>query len=152
MEMAGKSEGICEVEIRLGPNSNTSKAPLYPKDTRTSGHIARQRHADSMVRREAVIYNALGKYGSIRTYLAAEGAVLTEGRGPQRPKLGRCLDRAPASSYASTIYGNPTNLPSGRARLELTLQFAEGIAHIHSRTRHSTDTSRTNNNFLRRCG
>ncbi|KAH8755428.1 hypothetical protein F5883DRAFT_650057 [Diaporthe sp. PMI_573] len=60
--------------------------------------------ADKMVRREAAIYGALGKHDRILNYIGVE-----------------------------YLYNNPMNPPCEQTRLELALQFAVGLAYMHSR-------------------
>lgn len=85
--------------------------------------------ADWIVRREAAIYEQIGRHDLIVGYLGVEKAVL---RDPStEPKAWAIrLERAPGKSLRSYLR---CPAPSMRERLDLCLQFARGVAHIHSR-------------------
>ncbi|EJT71453.1 serine/threonine protein kinase [Gaeumannomyces tritici R3-111a-1] len=85
--------------------------------------------ADWIVRREAAIYEQVGRHDLIVNYLGLEVAVL-RGAGPEPKAWAIRLERAPGKALRSYLRGPA---PSERARLDLCLQFARAVAHVHSR-------------------
>ncbi len=143
-------QGCIQVLAHI-PNSvvyavDTDATPGRAKDTSTVlkgwavwyngkepvGPVKPPDQADATVRREAAIYEALGKRDRILNYIGLEVAVL-ESAGPIPKAWALHLERAPGSSLREYLYDHPTNPPSQRIRLELASQFAEGLTHVHSR-------------------
>ncbi|PGH10521.1 TKL protein kinase [Helicocarpus griseus UAMH5409] len=87
--------------------------------------------SDEMVRKEAEIYKALGKHDRILSFLALEIANIDEGIEPKAWALR--LERAPHGHLRDCIMSNQGNPPDGQTRLEIAIQFVEGVAHIHQR-------------------
>lgn len=74
-----------------------------------------------MVRREAAIYEALGKHNRILYYVGLEVAVL-KGAGPEPRAWALRLERArPGQNLCAYLYDHPTNPPCERTRLALAL-------------------------------
>ncbi|KAL4936773.1 kinase-like domain-containing protein [Aspergillus oleicola] len=87
--------------------------------------------SDERARKEAIIYETLGKHDRILDYLGLEVASMSEGAVPKAWALR--LERAPYGSLRDYIVNNKAHLPNDRTRLELAVQFAEGVAHMHRR-------------------
>ena len=86
--------------------------------------------SDEKARKEASIYEVLGQHDYILSYLGLE--VSTTGSAGMAPKAWAVrLERAPHGSLRDHILNNAANPPEERTRLELAVQFAEGVAHIH---------------------
>ncbi|KAK6222501.1 serine/threonine protein kinase [Colletotrichum tabaci] len=143
-------EGCIQV-LAHTPNSviyavDTDSEPGHARDTSTVlkgwavwykgseplGPVRPAEEADAMVRREAAIYDALGKYDRILDCVSLEVAVL-EGAGPEPKAWALRLERAPGGSLRQYLYDNPSPPPAERIRLSLATQFAQGLSHVHSR-------------------
>ncbi|WEW56411.1 hypothetical protein PRK78_001854 [Emydomyces testavorans] len=87
--------------------------------------------SDERARKEASIYDVLGHHDRILGYLGLEVAVISEGAAPKAWAVR--LERAPYGALRDYIVNNKANPPDERTRLQLAMQFAEGVAHIHRR-------------------
>lgn len=88
--------------------------------------------SDERARKEAGIYDALGQHDRILSYLGLEATVIA-GAGTVPKAWAVRLERAPYGSLRDYIVNNQANPPNERTRLELSIQFAEGVTHIHRR-------------------
>jgi serine/threonine protein kinase len=88
--------------------------------------------SDERARKEAAIYEVLGPHPRILTYLGLETALLAGARTTPMARAAR-LERAPHSSVRDSLLHHAANPPQEHIRLQLALQFAEGVAHIHQR-------------------
>ncbi|KAJ0161067.1 hypothetical protein CTA2_6834, partial [Colletotrichum tanaceti] len=108
---------------------------VWYKGSEPLGPVRPAEEADAMVRREAAIYDALGKHDRILHCVGLEVAVL--GAADPGPKAWALrLERAPGGSLRQYLYDNPSPPlppPAERIRLWLATQFAQGLAHVHSR-------------------
>ena len=85
---------------------------------------------DERVRKEAAIYEALGKHERILGYLGVEAAMLGSAEGKLSAWAVR-LERAPFGSLRDSIPSVACPPPTMPTRLALAAQFAEGVAHLH---------------------
>ncbi|PVH86097.1 kinase-like protein [Cadophora sp. DSE1049] len=86
--------------------------------------------SDKRARKEATIYEALGQHHYILPYLGLEiSTVSRKGTTPMTWAIR--LERAPHGCLRDYILKTATNPPKEQTRLELAVQFAEGVAHIH---------------------
>jgi serine/threonine protein kinase len=86
--------------------------------------------SDERARKEAGIYEVLGQHDRILNYLGLEAAVIG-GAGTVPKAWAVRLERAPYGSLRDYILNNAANPPRERNRLELVVQFAKGVAHMH---------------------
>lgn len=86
--------------------------------------------SDERARKEADIYEALGQHNHILGYLGVETTVI-DGVGTMPKAWAVRLERAPYGSLRDYILNNSAGPPKERIRLELAVQFAEGVAHMH---------------------
>ncbi|KAK2747877.1 hypothetical protein FQN55_004754 [Onygenales sp. PD_40] len=87
--------------------------------------------SDETARKEAKIYETLGKHDRILGFLALEVANIGEGTEPKAWTLR--LERATHGPLRDYIASNQTNSPDGWTRLGMAIQFVEGVAHMHRR-------------------
>lgn len=85
--------------------------------------------SDERARKEAEIYEALGKHDRILNFIALEVADVDEGMEPKAWALR--LERAPHGPLRDCIVSSQANPPNVQTRLEMAIQFAEGVAHMH---------------------
>lgn len=88
--------------------------------------------SDERARWEARIYEAIGQHDSIVRYLGLETAVIG-GVGTLPKAWAIRLQRATHGSLRDYISDTAAKPPEEQIRLELAVQFAEGVAHIHRR-------------------
>ncbi|KAK2783166.1 hypothetical protein FQN53_009355 [Emmonsiellopsis sp. PD_33] len=86
---------------------------------------------DETARKEANIYETLGKHDRILGFLALEVANIDEGTEPKAWALR--LERATHGPLRDYIVSHQTNSPDGWTRLGMAIQFVEGVAHMHRR-------------------
>jgi len=81
--------------------------------------------SDKKARKEATIYEAFGQHDCILKYLGLEIATVN--------RMARAirLERAPYGNLRDYILETATNPPKEQTRLELAVQFSEGVAYIH---------------------
>lgn len=86
--------------------------------------------SDKKARKEATIYEALGQHDCILTYLGLEIATVSRtGTAPMAWAIR--LERGPHGDLRNYILTTATNPPKEQTRLELAVQFSEGVTHIH---------------------
>lgn len=85
--------------------------------------------SDARARKEAAIYEALGKHERILGCLGLEERVI-DGAGAAPKAWAVRLERAPYGSLWNCILAR-TEPPGLKTRLELAAQFTEGVAHMH---------------------
>lgn len=89
--------------------------------------------SDENARKEAHIYETLGKHDRILQFLGLE-IHTNVGESTAAPKAWAVrLERAPYGSLRDFIVSNCTNPPNEQTRLQMAIQFAEGVAHIPQR-------------------
>ncbi|KAK0103002.1 hypothetical protein ONS95_000814 [Cadophora gregata] len=87
--------------------------------------------SDKRARKEATIYEALGQHDRILPYFGLE--TFSVGHKGTKPmawaiRLGRALNGVLRDHIVKTA----TSPPAEQTRLKLAVQFAQGVAHIHS--------------------
>lgn len=86
--------------------------------------------SDERARKEAKIYKIMGKHERILKFHGLETSFL-DGQDLVSKAWAVRLERAPHGSLRDNIVSSSADPPNLQTRLQLTVQFAEGVAYLH---------------------